>query len=299
MTIKITKLFGLSLGILILALLLAIAHNNFGHSTYTRADLQTAFNKSVHWLQQNNPKLQSDHNSMLWWMLMQAEQSTNNASLNDIITQYKSANIQRYQSSAWSYLINETGSTSISPWSLGNLPDYNIHIIYGFSCSRSLAYEDIIKIQNKTNFCWRHHPISPACVTHQLMAFRFMQRTGCEEPQFVADSINILSGYIQQQSTYDFRVVDVYLQRVLMQLDSNNQNKINPRWIKRILNAQNIDGGWGDFQPLMPVGRGKYFGFTSKGIGIRVPESTFHATAQGVWLMRMLLQPATPTDIQP
>ncbi|HEX5635822.1 MAG TPA: hypothetical protein VFY78_01940, partial [Gammaproteobacteria bacterium] len=154
----------------------------------------------------------------------------------------------------------------------------------------SLAYEDIIKIQNQTNFCWKHHPVSPACTTHQLMAFRFMQRTGCEEPQFVADSINTLSGYIKQQSTYDFRVVDVYLQRVLMQLDSGHQDRINPRWVKRILAHQNADGGWDDFQPLIPVGGGKYFGFHARGVGIRNPESNFHATAQGVWLMAMLMQ---------
>lgn len=274
-------------------LALTIAHNNVGKTDYTREELNTAFNQSINWLQQNNPVIQNDHNSMLWWMLIQAANQQNNATLNNIIAQYKANNVARYQNSPWTYLITGESNPHISAYTLGNMPDYNLHFVYGFSCSRSLAYEDIIKIQNQTGFCWRHHPISPACTTHQMMGFRFMQRTGCEDPAVVADSIETLSNYIQQQSTYDFRVVDVYLQRVLMQLDSGNTDKINPRWVKRILHAQNADGGWGDFQPLIPVGNGKYFGFTSKGVGIREPVSTFHATAQGIWILAMLMvQPA-------
>lgn len=286
---KIIKLFFIMIGVLLLLPALFIAHNNFGDSNYTREELTAAFDQSINWLQQNNAVIQNDHNSMLWWMLRQAASEQNNATLNDVVAQYQANNAARYQNSPWAYLITGQGHSQISIWSLGNMPDYNMHFIYGFSCSRSLVYEDIIKIQNKTDFCWRYHPVSPACTTHQMMGFRFMQRTGCEDPQFVADSINILSAYIKQQSTYDFRVVDVYLQRVLMQLDSGHENEINPRWVKRILQQQNADGGWDDFQPLLPVGSGKYFGFHARGVGIRQPASSFHATAQGVWILAMLL----------
>ena len=296
MLIRLIKITSLMISALALVLALAIAHNNFGDAQYPRDELQTAFDKSVNWLQQNNSVIQNEHNAMLWWMLLQAAPLQSNAALDNILAEYKSTNAKRYENSPWSYLINGTGSSAISAWTLDSMPDYNLHFIYGFSCSRSLAYEDSIKVQNQMNFCWRQHPVSPACTTHQLMAFRFMQRTGCEDPQFVSASINTLSGYITQQSTYDFRAVDVYIQRVLMQMDSGHQNQINPRWVRRILNAQLVDGGWGDFQPLIPVGGGKYFGFTSKGVGIRKIESTFHATAQGVWLMAMLLQQAAPAD---
>lgn len=284
---------------LILILSIAITHNNFGDSNFTQKELHTALDRSVNWLQQNNAIIQNDHNSMLWWFLIQAADMQHYAALENIIAQYKTNNRARYENSPWSYLITGHSNPYISAYTLGKLPDYNIHIIYGFSCSRALASEDIIKIQTQTNFCWRHHPISPACTTHQLMGFRFMQRSGCEDPQFIADSIETLSDYIKQQSTYDFRVVDVYIQRVLMQLDSGHQEKINPRWVKRILHAQLADGGWGDFQPLIPLGGGKYFGFDAKGVGIRKPESTFHATAQGVWLMAMLLAQSSPANTQP
>ena len=286
---KTIKIFILLIGVPLLLLALAIAHNNFGESDYTQEELNAAFNQSINWLQQNNPVIQNDHNSMLWWMLIQAAEKQNNATLNQIIKQYKTSNIARYQNSPWAYLITGQSNPHISAYSLGNMPDYNLLFVYGFSCSRSLAYEDIIKIQHQTSFCWRQHPVSPACTTHQMMGFRFMQRTGCEDPQSVADSINTLSGYIKQQSTYDFRVVDVYLQRVLMQLDSGHQEKINPRWVKRILAHQNADGGWDDFQPLIPVGGGRYFGFHAKGVGIREPNSNLHATAQGVWILVMLM----------
>lgn len=287
---KALKILIIIIGVPILLVALAILHNNIGDSDYSQDELNTAFNQSVNWLQKNNTAIQNDHNSMLWWMLIQASSLQHNATLDNIIAQYKTDNSARYEHSPWSYLVTGQVNSHISAYSLGNnLPDYNMHFIYGFSCSRSLAYEDIIKIQNQTGFCWRHHPVSPACTTHQLMAFRFMQRTGCEDPQFVTDSITTLTGYIKQQSTYDFRVVDVYIQRALMQMDSGHPENINPRWIKRILLAQNTDGGWDDFQPLIPVGGGKYFGFHAKGVGIREPVSSFHATAQGIWLMAMLM----------
>ena len=174
---------------------------------------------------------------------------------------------------------------------LGNsLPDYYYHYIYGFSCSKLLADEDVVKIQNQSDFCRQYHLITPACTTHQMFGFRFRQRTGCDDQQIVSDKIRILSDSIKNQSKYDFRVVDVYIQRVLTLYDSGNGNKVNPRWIKRIMQAQNTDGGWSDFQPLISLGGEKYIGFTNKGIGIRSRESSFHTTAQGIWLLAMLMQ---------
>lgn len=225
-------------------------------------------------------------------MLVQAASIHHNGTLDNIIAQYKTNNATRHKNSVWSYLVTGQSNPNISIYSLASLTDYNIYFIYGFSCNRSLADEKVVKIQNKTDFCWRYHPISPACTTHQLMAFRFMQRTGCEDQKFVADSITTLAGYVKQQSTYDFRVVDVYLQRVLLQMDSGHKENINPRWVKRILQHQYADGGWGSFQPLIPVGDGKYFGFHTKGVGIQKLESSFHTTAQGVWLMAMLMNQA-------
>jgi hypothetical protein len=290
---KSLKIFSFIIGAPALILALAILHNNIGDSDYSQVELNNAFNQSVNWLQQNNLTIQNEDNSMLWWMLIQAASIQHNETLDAIIAQYKTKNAARYENSAWSYLITGQSNPNIGIYSLGNPADYNIHFVYGFSCSRSLADEDIVKIQNQTDFCWRHHPVSPACTTHQLMAFRFMQRTGCEDQKFVADSITTLTGYIKQQSTYDFRMVDVYLQRVLMQIDSGHKENINPRWVKRILQNQYADGGWGGFQPLVPVGGGKYFGFHTKGVGIRKLESSFHSTAQGVWLMALLMnQPA-------
>lgn len=172
---------------------------------------------------------------------------------------------------------------------LFSLPDYNLHFIYGFSCNSDFGKLDIIKRQNQTDFCWKNHPISPACLTHQMMAFRFMQRTSCNEVKNLSEKMETISEYIRVQSIFDFRVVDVYIQRVLMQLDSGNNSKINNRWIKRIIEHQRDDGGWGDFQPLINIYGNKYIGYSSKGFSIATPKSSFHATAQGVWLMALLL----------
>lgn len=74
------------------------------------------------------------------------------------------------------------------------------------------------------------------------MGFRFMQRTGCNDEAWVAGPVDRLSALIKWQSRLDFRVVDVYLQRVLMQLGSGYPRRVNPRWVVRILEAQLADG---------------------------------------------------------
>ena len=132
--------------------------------------------------------------------------------------------------------------------------------------------------------------IRPACVTHQLMGYRMAQRNQCAIDN-LDGNISVLQKTIEKQLRYDPRVVDVYVQRVLMLIDSSARERIKPRWLERVIDAQQKDGGWSDVQPLIPVGSDKYFGFNANGVTIAEPVSNFHATAQGVLLTSLLLHP--------
>ena len=268
-----------------------VIHNNFGDSDVAKHEVQEAFDKGVGWIINNKKEIENEHNSVLWWMLGEAATLSNNHDLLSTVNDYANNTTQRYENSPWSYLIlkKEPDLSQLNPSLLLQLPDYNLHFIYGFSCNRELAELDIIKEQNETGFCLKHHPISPACFTHQMMGFRFMQRSSCNRIKDIAEKLATLSGYVRFQSILDFRVADVYIQRVLMLRESNNSEKINQRWIRRILLHQRTDGGWGDFQPLIRIYENSYLGFTSRGISVASPKSTFHATAQGIWLMALLL----------
>jgi hypothetical protein len=272
----------------VIGLAAGLLNNNFGDSDYSKADTTASFTRSVDWLEANREQILQDHNSMLWWMLIQAAEVSNDARLNALVNEFKSRYANDYRSSMWSYLITgEQSLRSLDP-SVENLPDYNIYFIYGYSCNVYLASLPIVQIQNETDFCWTQHPVSPACTTHQLMGYRFMQRTQCNDLTDLTDRIDTVSNYIRYQSMLDFRVVDVYLQRVLMQYDSGYTDRVNPRWVKRILAHQRDDGGWADFETLIPLPGDYALGFSARIIDIRKPQSSFHATAQGVWLMTLL-----------
>ncbi|MBR9805438.1 hypothetical protein GYB62_02895 [bacterium] len=232
---------------------------------------------------------------MLWWMLERSNQLLPSPELNAVVQEYRRLHGARYISSPWSYLITGQKPILTEPFAfVDQLPDYNVQFIYGFSCDRKLAEQPIVQRQNNTSFCWRYHPISPACITHQMMGFRFMERARCNAMPDLRDKLDTLSGTARWQSRLDFRVVDVYLQRVVMQIDSGFADRVNPRWLKRILREQGDDGGWDDFQSLLPLGSEKAIGFSGRGFKIGDTSSNFHATAQGIWLMSYLLgKPST------
>lgn len=267
-----------------------VLHNNYGDTKVSDKDIQLVFNDAVDWIKQHKHQIKHTHNPMLWWMIAEAASISNNTDLKEVFEEYRDKNFDKYKHSPWSYLFFKSNS-DISQYEalLFSLPDYNQHFIYGFSCDSDLGMLDIIKRQNETDFCWKNHPISPACITHQMMGYRFMQRTSCKDVKKLSEKIITLSEFIRFQSIFDFRIVDVYIQRVLMLYDSGHSAKVNNRWIKRIIDHQSSDGGWDDFQPLINIQGNRYFGYSSAGFSVAIPKSNFHASAQGIWLMALLL----------
>ena len=87
-------------------------------------------------------------------------------------------------------------------------------------------------------------------------------------------------------------MVDVYLQRVLMLENSGVSRRTKPIWIARILAAQDSDGGWSGFQPLIPLRGELAAGFSARGVGVDRRRPDFDATVQGVFLMSLLLSHA-------
>ncbi|PPC91364.1 MAG: hypothetical protein CTY34_04115 [Methylobacter sp.] len=287
---RLNKLIGLVTALVFTGLIILIAYNNLGGEKPTESQINESLNKSISWLVQNKTAINKENNAMLWWMMEQAWQETHNGDLKNLLEDYREKHYQNYFSSPWSYLIygykDRINATQVMA---AGMPDYNVFFIYSYSCNADLAEEPIVRQQQELGFCFTKHPISPACITHQMMAFRFMQRTGCRKnPAEISDKIASLASLVKYQLFFDFRVVDVYLQRVLMLLDTGNQQRINPRWVERVLHNQNEDGGWSGFQPILKLGDNRYLGFTTKGISVTAPQSSFHATIQGVWLMALL-----------
>lgn len=291
--LKVKNWWGLILGIPILTFFLISTYllwqNNKTVLHPEKSQLQKSYDLGIFWLLNHKNEILAENNPMLWWMLDESTKFKNNPSLEILVAQYKERHIDPSSGNPWAYLFSTKMHTHLTLDQLDSLPDYNIFFLYGLSCDASLEKEEVIKQQLEFEFCDEHHPISPACITHQLMGIRFMQRRHCGEEHLSQQLIGKLQDRIITQMTWDIRVVDVYLQRVLMLVDSGALNRVKPVWITNILNAQNKDGGWSDFQPLVHTGNNFALGFSSSIVGFRQEKASFHATAQGVLLMSMLL----------
>lgn len=251
--------------------------------------IDSSFERALEWVYSNEEKIMRDHNPTLWWMLRQVAEATSDRRLKDMIWNYGQTNYTLYALSPWAYMIYGSRPSSTAVDLLGsNLVYYNLHLYYGYSCDAEMAGADIIRRQNETGFCLKHYPFSPACTTHQLMAFRFMQRTGCDAVEDLDTKVQVLLSRIRRQLVMDPRLVDVYLQRVLMLVDSDAADRVNPRWVQRIMEAQKEDGSWSDNELLLKLSGNRYLAFTARGIGFSGTHASFHATVQGLWLMYLL-----------
>ncbi len=265
--------------------------NNRSVSPATHADMNMHFDKSISWLDSNYATLENNHNPILWWMIKQAAENSNNKTLQSIYFKYKKNYLNNEPANLWSSMFDKFYKPKIPDISaFSALADYQTFFVYGLSCDDNLASEPVIQKQlSSANFCSLHY-LHPRCITHQLMGLRFVQRYQCGYDETVKTTIAKLKENIISELTWDFRVGDAYIQRVLMLADINAYKEIKPIWVNNILAAQNDDGSWDDLDPIISLGNGKVFGFTSMLPTIKKPDADFHASAQAIWLLSLLLK---------
>ena len=92
--------------------------------------------------------------------------------------------------------------------------------------------------------------------------------------------MNPVEERIAAEAAFDFRVTDLYLQRIAFLLAAGRPDLVKPRWVERALAAQQSDGGW-------------YYTWhgwapTPYRYSISDEHSIAHATAQGMWVACML-----------
>ena len=122
------------------------------------------------------------------------------------------------------------------------------------------------------------------------MGINFLRQQACNDVD--ADAIDTVVLRLQQdiawQLTWDIRVVDIYLQRVMMLAITGAHDKIKPIWTQQILDHQLEDGSWANFVPLIPVGNGQSLGYSPQILSLGSATSSFHVTAQGVYLLTLI-----------
>jgi hypothetical protein len=115
--------------------------------------------------------------------------------------------------------------------------------------------------------------------THQLFALCFYRKSKGSTPE-LDRLMQKIEERIAWEAAIDFRVTDLYLQRLAFLLAAGRPDLIRPRWVERAFAAQQIDGGW--LETWHGWSRTPYrFSFDDE-----LP--TAHSTAQGMWISYML-----------
>jgi hypothetical protein len=267
-----------------------VALNNSAAEPLRRAGIKPHFDRVVQWLDRNYSVVENIENPILWWMIGQAAQDTGDATLTRIYNTYVSQHQDNRTPDLWTPMFHEHYRPRVPDiLMLDNMKAYQQFFVYSLSCDHDLETEPVIQAQMRPGFCDMHF-LHPRCITHQMMGLRFMQRYECGNDELVSDTIAQLQATVRSELFWDFRVGDAYIQRVTMLVDTGAYDWVNPQWLRRILHAQNGDGSWDDFYPLIPLSNGRHLGLSSTRPVIGDETPNFHTTAQAIWLLGMLLE---------
>jgi hypothetical protein len=287
-----TRLLLVTIFVIFSFLFWQVWQNNKSVQPASQAELENHFNRAVSWLDSNYSKIENIKNPILWWMIKQSADNSGNISLNNIYLKYKKDHLDTEPPNLSTPMFDKfyrPVMPDVSLFTDAGLQDYQIFFFYGLSCDDEVGSDPIIQKQLDPSFCSFHY-LHPRCMTHQLMGLRFMQRYQCGQKDLVNSTIAELQKDVISELTWDFRVGDAYIQRAVMLVDTGAFDKVKPVWIKNILNAQNDDGSWDDLHPVIHLGNNKFLGHTSMLPKIAAPKADFHATAQAIWLLSLLLE---------
>ena len=262
----------------------------------SEAELREHFERAAGWMFANEQRISTENNPMLWVFINEAGKLTGNARLLAMASAYQ----QHYTNGTLSqFFFDSSGSEKVAGERIG-FPsfwaDYQRLLVYGSTCNNSAREDPQVLALLATSGCDPHMTWlrSPWCHTHQLMGLRFVQKNHCEPDDETARTVKAVQNSILTELRWDFRVEDAYLQKVMTLLESGRRKDIKPSWIKRILDAQRADGGWDgvDLIAHLPGNRvlvwegGRLYPWP------RTPrETNLHATAQGLYLLALLLKP--------
>jgi hypothetical protein len=265
----------------------------------TESELRQHLGRAVGWIFANISHVSTENNPMLWVFIRDAARLTGDTRLMAAADEYQSHYVKGTLSQ---FFFDPGGSEQLAGQHI-DFPDYWADyqrlFVYGATCNNSVREDPGVLALLRPSGCdpqlmWLR---SPWCRTHQLMGLRFVQKNHCEPDVETARLVNTVQNSILAELHWDFRVEDAYLQKVLTLVESGRLPDIKPIWIRRILDAQRPDGGWDgvDVVGHLPGNRVLVWEGGRLYPWIRTqPETNLHATAQGLYLLALLVNELSP-----
>ncbi|UCD28274.1 MAG: hypothetical protein JSV03_14495 [Planctomycetota bacterium] len=111
-------------------------------------------------------------------------------------------------------------------------------------------------------------------MSHQLWSLWHM-RVINKDPRVTDQLLEELCRRIARENTMDLRANDLYFERAAFILMAGHPEMIKRRWIERIIENQNNDGGWRD----------PWYFFGSTGQWGHLSSSNSHSTMLALWAL--------------
>jgi hypothetical protein len=261
----------------------------------TDAELRSSFSRAAAWASNNGGRILDENNPMLWLFVREAGRLSGEQPMLTLASEYQSKNSDK---SIWRFIFDSSGRERVRELFVdlpATLPDYNRLFIYGATCNVSVRDDPAVVALLDASAC--DHRLegirSPWCRTHQLMGLRFVQENHCEPDETTAETVKSVQNLILGELKWDFRVEDAYIQKVLTLVESGRRKEVKAIWVRRILDAQRLDGGWDGVDVIARLPDDRVLCWSGGRLYPSVlahPASTFHATAQALYLLALLLK---------
>jgi len=283
-----TRIILVIIGILMLSGRYLVYANNRSVPAPTRDHLNRVLENGIRWVIDHRQEALNTASPILWHMIQKADDVSGDERLESLFAEYAVRYLDNRPNHVWRPLFYRNSWVPVRFERIAEFPYYNQHFIYAITCDAELAKVPAIAAQNDAGLC-RLRLRSATCVTHQMMGLMLLQRSRCGDQAQLMDTIKTLQQRIHTQLTWDPRVLDAYMQRVLMLVESGASEMVKPVWLQKLIDAQRADGSWSNFMPLFPLGEDRYIGvkryLTPEA---EAPRSDFHMTAQGILLFTLL-----------
>jgi len=287
----------LSLAGVVLAGVLAILYceheNSAQAAALTPAEARASYERASAWIQRNREAVLRENNPMLWLFVREASRLAGDRQLEALADVYQQRstrdNLSRFFFDSAGIEQMRLQRVDLSGWGA----PYQALFAYGITCNSPLRFDPQVESMLSPAACETGHAWlrNPWCRTHQLMGLRFVQKNHCNPDEETARTIATVQDGILSELRWDYRVEDAYLQKVWTLIESGRRSEVRAVWVRRILAAQETDGGWTGADVMAPLPGGRAL-FWEGGMRPRMgpsPQSNFHATAQGLYLMALLL----------
>lgn len=265
-----------------------------------------SFERALDWFRANEQVVLQDGNAALWWMVDAAARRSAHPYLANLVTRHVDLmNPPGMAQSPWRRLVQPKSPFEPLGAAADGLEGYQKFFLAAVTCD----------ITNESRPYFIGHVCRPVwakvwggdrvCSTHQLMGLMLHERNGCTVVPAGARLSEELLDDIEGQVLVDPWMRDATIQRVLMLAWAGGLERPRPAWVRRVLGAQQLDGGWagGSALPewpswMQPSAVKAPWSRSAADGAVLATRSDFHATAQGLLLSALFAfpesQPAKP-----